>query len=248
VATIPELYEQVLSGAVEYALLPLENSMEGGVGATLDLLFRTPGPKMVRELVISVRHHLLAPPHTAADKIQRVLSHPQALAQCSRFLHKHLPDATLEPTASTADAARRAASNRGCAAIASRVAAQRYGLSIVVEDIHDSPDNSTRFVLLGAHDEGHPTGSDRTSLALTLERDQPGGLHGILEEFASRGINLSRIESRPLGGPLGHYVFFIDLEAHREDQATQEALAALERRASELRVFGSYPQAPGPGS
>jgi prephenate dehydratase len=242
-ASIADAYDAVFRGAVESALLPIENSLEGSVGATLDLLVGHPGPLIRREVLLPVRQHLLARPGTRIEDVRRVLSHPQPFGQCARFLRARLPAAALEPTQSTADAARKvAAGEEGAVAIGARAAADRYGLVVLAESIQDQDENVTRFVLLARTDEP-PTGRDRTSIAFTLDRDRPGGLYEVLGEFARRGLNLSKVESRPMKQVVGHYVFFLDFEGHRDDPAGSEALDAVRRRVHRLYLLGSYPRA-----
>jgi prephenate dehydratase len=241
--SIPAAYAALEKGEVDLALLPIENSIEGAVGATLDLLVHRPGPLVRREVLLPVRQHLLAPPGRALAEVTRVLSHPQALGQCARFLSTSLPLATLEPTLSTADAARQVAAGApGAAAIGARAASDRFGLAVLAEAIQDSDENVTRFVLLG-RDHEPPTGKDRTAIAFTLDRDRPGGLYEVLGEFARRGINLSKVESRPMKAALGHYVFFLDFEGHRLDPAGAEALRGVEERVHRLHLLGSFPRA-----
>jgi prephenate dehydratase len=240
--SLADAYEALANGAVELAVLPVENSLEGSVGTTLDLLVHRPGPRIRRELVLPVHQHLLARPGARLEDVRRVLSHPQPFGQCARFLHERLPDATLEPRLSTADAAREVAAGApGAAAIGSRIAAERHGLALLAENVQDSDENVTRFVLLAAEDEA-PTGRDRTSLAFTLDRDRPGGLHEVLGEFARRGLNLSKVESRPEKQALGHYVFFLDFEGHRAEPGAAAALAGAQARVDRLLVLGSYPR------
>ncbi len=242
-ATFADAYEALRRGQVEGAILPIENSIEGSVGATLDLLVHAPGPLIRREVLVPVRQHLLARPGTRLEDVRRVVSHPQPIGQCSRFLRERLAGVPLEPAHSTADAAQRAAAAEpGTAAIASRAAAERYGLAVIAESIQDVEENVTRFVLL-AHADEAPTGRDRTSIAFTLDRDRPGGLYDVLGEFARWGINLSKVESRPMKEALGHYVFFIDFERHRADAEAAAALAGVRARVDRLHVLGSYPQA-----
>ena len=237
-----DAYDAMGDGRADAALLPIENSLEGAVGTVLDLLVHRPGPLIRRELLLPVRQHLLARPGTRLADVTRVLSHPQPFGQCAAFLRERLPGAVLEATHSTADAARQVAAGApGAAAIGARAAAGRFGLEIIAESIQDSDENTTRFVLLGPADEA-PTGRDKTSIAFTLDRDRPGGLYEVMGEFAARGINLSRVESRPLKQALGHYVFFIDFEGHRLDQAGATALLHLERRVHRLYLLGSYPR------
>jgi prephenate dehydratase len=240
--SFPDAYEAVLEGRADAALLPIENSLEGAVGTVMDLLVHRPGLLIRREVLLPVRQHLLAPRGTRLEEVRRVLSHPQPFGQCARFLRTRLPRAALQPTHSTADAARQVAEGLpGTAAIGARAAATRYGLEIIAESIQDADENTTRFVLLARADEA-PTGRDRTSIAFTLDRDRPGGLYEVIGEFAQRGINLSKIESRPLKRALGHYVFFIDFEVHRAEAGGAAALQGVRARVHELYLLGSYPR------
>ncbi len=245
-STFPEAYEALLRGEVDAALLPIENSIEGAVSTVLDLLVHRPGARIRGELLLPVRQQLLARAGARVEDVRRVLSHPQPFGQCGRFLRERLAGATLEATHSTAEAARKvAAGEPGAAAIGSAAAAERYGLEVIARDIQDSDENVTRFVLL-AREDAAPTGNDRTSIAFTLDRDRPGGLHEVLGEFASRGINLSKIESRPTKLTMGHYVFFLDFEGHRADAAGADALAGVRRCVHELHLLGSYPRSAAP--
>ena len=241
--TFADAYDALGSRAVDAALLPIENSIEGAVSTVLDLLVLKPGPRIRRELLLPVQQHLLARPGTRLEDVRRVLSHPQPLGQCARFLRERFPRASLESQSSTAEGARKvAAGEEGAAAIGSRAAAERYGLAVLAESIQDSDENVTRFVLLAPTDET-PTGTDRTSIAFTLDRDRPGGLHEVLGEFARRGINLSKIESRPTKRTMGHYVFYLDFEGHRAEPACADALAGVLGRVHTLWLLGSYPRA-----
>jgi prephenate dehydratase len=242
--TFADAYHTFLRGEADAAILPIENSIEGSVGATLDLLVQEPGPLIRREVLLPVRQHLLARPGTRLEDVRRVISHPQPIGQCSKFLRERLAGVTLEPAHSTSDAAKRAAAAEpGSAAIGSRTAAERYGLEVIAEAIQDFEENVTRFVLVARQDEA-PTGKDRTSIAFTLDRDRPGGLYEVLGEFARWSINLSKVESRPMKQALGHYVFFIDFERHRSEPQAAAALAGIQARVDKLFVLGSYPQAP----
>jgi prephenate dehydratase len=244
--SFPEAYEAVLAGGLDAALLPIENSIEGSIGAVLDLLVHRPGLQIRREVLLPVRQMLLARAGVALEQVRRVLSHPQPLGQCARFLRERLPGASLDATRSTTEAAARVAAGEvGAAAIASRMAAARYGLAVLAEDIQDASENLTRFVLVAREDE-RPTGADRTSIAFTLDRDRPGGLYEVLGEFARRGLNLSKIESRPTKESMGHYVFFLDFEAHRTDPAGASALAGVRSQVDALHLLGSYPRCPAP--
>jgi prephenate dehydratase len=229
--TIPEAFEAVARGAVDASLLPIENSLEGSIPATLDLLVHRPGLRIRREVLLPVRQNLLARPGVGLDGVKRVLSIPIALAQCGAWLRARLPGVPLEPALSTADAARQAAERDGTAAVGSRAAA----------GIQDGEGNTTRFVLVSREDE-KATGKDRTSIAFTLDRDRPGGLYDVMGEFARRQINLSKIESRPNRQALGHYIFFIDFEGHRSDPRGAEALAGVLERVHALHLLGSYPR------
>ncbi len=240
--SFPAVYQAALAGEVDAALLPIENSLEGSVGAVLDLLVHQPGLLVRRELLLPVEQHLLARAGTRLEEVKRVLSHPQALGQCGAFLHRRFPGVPLVPTHSTADAARQVAQEPGAAAIGARAAADRYGLALLAESIQDPGENFTRFVLLAGRDEA-PTGRDRTSIAFTLDRDRPGGLHEILGEFAQRRINLSKIESRPTKQAVGHYVFFLDFEGHRLDPDGAAAIENVRRKVHVLHLLGSYPRA-----
>lgn len=241
-ASIPDAYAAIGDGRADAALLPIENSLEGAIGTVLDLLVHRPGPLIRREVLLPVRQHLLARRGTRLADVKRVLSHPQPFGQCAAFLRDRLPGAALEATHSTADAARQVAEGAvAAAAIGARAAAARYGLEIIAESIQDAEENTTRFVLVGAADEA-PTGRDKTSIAFTLDRDRPGGLYEIMGEFAARGINLSRVESRPLKQALGHYVFFLDFEGHRADPAGAAALDGVRSRVHRLYLLGSYPR------
>lgn len=240
--TIAEAFEAVGRGECQAALLPIENSLEGTVVATLDLLVHRPGTRIRREVFLPVRQNLLARPGTALDAVKRVVSIPIALAQCQGFLRSRLPGVPLAHALSTADAARQAAEDPDVAAVASRAAAERYGLAVLREGIQDIEGNVTRFVLVMREDE-KPTGKDRTSIAFTLDRDRPGGLYDVMGEFARRGINLSKIESRPNRQAMGHYIFFLDFEGHRQDPKGAEAIAGVLERVHSLSLLGSYPRA-----
>jgi len=240
--SFPAAYDALERGEVEAALLPVENSLEGAIGTVLDLLVHRPGPLIRREVLLPVRQHLLGRKGTTLESIERVLSHPQPFGQCARFLRERLPRAALVPTHSTADAARLVAEGAaGAAAIGAQAAARLYGLEVLAPSLQDTDENTTRFEQLTAADEA-PTGNDRTSIAFTLDRDRPGGLYEVMGEFAARGINLSKVESRPLKQALGHYVFFLDFEGHRSDAAGAAALEAVRSQVGALHLLGSYPR------
>ena len=248
VTGIRPTFEKFAQGEADAAVLPLENSLEGSVGTTLDVLAGDHGAfaKIRAELVRPIAHALLTRRRVPDDEpgfkkwVLGIVSHPQALAQCAESLAKRFPHSVVEPAASTADAARQIAGGRaGWVCLAPREAAKQYNLVIRDEDLSDEPGNRTRFVVL-AREDAAPTGRDRTSIVFGLDRDHPGGLHGAIGEFAMRGINLSRIESRPKRTTAGEYWFFVDLEAHRTESAAAEAIAALEKKAAFFRLLGSY--------
>lgn len=238
--TIPQVYEAVLAGEVAAGLVPIENSLEGAVNPTLDLLIHRGGLRIRAEVVLPVRHQLMAAPGTSLADLRGVLSHPQALAQCADFLRRTFPGMPQEAANSTAEAARKVAQMPGWAAIATETAAEIYGLKILSRNIQDLDDNFTRFVLLGAAD-AEPTGFDKTSIAF-VPPHRPGGLYHLLGEFARRDINLTKIESRPAKKGLGSYIILIDFEGHRLEPACAEALAAVSERVETFKLFGSYPR------
>ncbi len=239
--TIADAIEAVGRREVEASLVPIENSLEGSVHVTLDMLVHRPGLRIRREVLLPIEQNLLARPGTGLDGVKLVLSHPQPLGQCAAFLRAKLPGVPHELATSTAEAARLASERAGSCAIGSRAAAARYGLEVLARGIEDAEGNTTRFVLVAREDE-RPSGRDRTSIAFTLDRDRPGGLYEVLGEFARREINLSKIESRPSKVALGHYVFFIDFEGHRAEQPGAEAIGGVLHRVHALYLLGSYPR------
>jgi prephenate dehydratase len=249
--SVPAAIAAVQNGEVDRAVVPIENSLEGGVAATLDTLADDDTDvRIVRETVQSIHHHLIAAQAMSLGGVERVLSHPHAVGQCSHFLRDQLPAAEIEAASSTAEAVRSLAdSGRPWAAIGSRLSAELYDATILAERIEDRPDNVTRFVWL-ARTEGAPPPADgpaRTSIVFWgFNDDAPGSLVEVLRELSDRGINLTKIESRPRRVRLGHYMFFADLDASAADPHVEEALAALGERVETLRVLGSYPAAPNP--
>ncbi len=243
--TVFDVVRAVEEGEVAGGVVPIENSLEGSVNATLDALAFGAGVLILREVDLPIHHHLLALPGVALEEVKVVFSHPHASAQCREFLSRKLPGVELRATNSTAEAARAAAeAGAGAAAIGSATAARIFGLEILVSGVMDRPDNRTRFVLLGRHIPP-PTGADKTSVVCFIAEDRPGSLLGILEEFAIRQINLTKIESRPTKERLGEYCFFVDLEGHITEPRVAEALKGLHRRLAALRYLGSYPRAEG---
>jgi prephenate dehydratase len=240
--------DAVRHGEADAAMVPLENSVEGSVNATLDELATGEPLIVLREVLLPVSFALLARPGTELEKVRRVATHPHAEAQCRRWLTTHLPDAEFIPAPSTGAAAALAAEPGGevDAAVAAPIAGDRYRLAVLAADIEDNPDAITRFVLVG-RPTAPPvaTGADKTSLVAFIADDHPGALLEVLTEFAVRGINLTRIESRPTGERFGHYCFSIDCEGHVDDARVGEALMGLRRVCADVRFLGSYARADG---
>lgn len=244
-ATIRDAILAVERGEADRALVPVENSIEGSVRVTLDTLaFDVEAVTIVGEHDYRVRVHLIARAGVRMEEVEAVLSHPQPLAQCARFLREQLPEIELRSVSSTAAAVRMVSeSARPWAALGARAAAELYGCELLREGVEDSSDNVTRFVWI-APAGTEPTGEGpwKTSLVFSeLGEDHPGALVDALAEFSSRGINLTRIESRPLRQGLGRYMFFCDLEGAETDATVAEAIAALRGKAESVRVLGSYP-------
>lgn len=235
---VAEVFEYVAGHPEAAGIVPVEDSVEGGVPFVLDLLRRYPQLRVVREIRMPVVHHLLAK-HEDLGRIRVVASHPQALSHCRNYLRRNLPHAELREMPSTAAAAQLAASDPSVAAVAGERAARIYGLKVVRKNIHDQGLHFTRFFVLG---QRAPAGvrPTKSSVLLEISQDRPGILHEILGEFASRGINLTRIESRPDRGVLGEYVFFIDFEGRMGERRVEEALRAVEEKRVHVRVLGSY--------
>jgi chorismate mutase / prephenate dehydratase len=240
-ASVDEAFRRCESGATQFTVVPVENSTEGVVGRTLDLLLVTP-LRICAEIELRVQQSLLSK-ENALKKVKRIYSHSQSLAQCNAWLAQHLPGAEKVPVASNAEAAQRAAKEKGAAAIAGEAAAERYGLAALARAIEDSPNNTTRFLVLGNLDPG-PTGNDRTSLVMSAE-NRPGAVHALLTPLAEHRVSMTRIESRPsrARGSLWEYVFFIDIEGHQKDEKVAAALAGLGQKAPFLKILGSYPVA-----
>jgi chorismate mutase/prephenate dehydratase len=239
--SIEEVFHEVEAGNADFGVVPIENSTEGTVNNTLDRFLTSP-LKICGEVELRI-HHCLMGKMSSLEVVQRVCSHPQALAQCRAWLDEHLPDAERVPVSSNAEGARRARDERGTAAIAGDTAAEVYGLKVLAAEIEDRPDNTTRFFILGRKLFA-PSGDDRTTLLLsTAHSDASGTLFKLLEPLAKYQVSMTRIESRPSRRKKWDYVFFIDLEGHAEDENVAKALDALERRASLFRLLGSYPRA-----
>jgi prephenate dehydratase len=244
-ATVYETVMAVQGGIVDRAVVPIENSLEGSVTTTLDTLAgEADRVRIVAEVVRPISHSLVARPGVALDEVVRVVSHPQALAQCRRFLRERLPTAGIETTGSTAEAVRAvAASGEPLAALGTRLAAELYGCEVLAEAVEDGAENLTRFVWLAAEGAA-PLDEPATKTSIVFwgfNDESPGALVGVLSELAYRAINLTKIESRPRRVRLGHYMFFADLEGAADDEPVAAALEALRGRVETLKVLGSYP-------
>ena len=244
--TVHEAIEAVRRGDADAAVVPLENSVEGAVASTLDELANGDPVTITREIFLAVSFVLLGRPGTDLAAIRGVATHPHAEAQCRAWLRTHLPAATVTLTGSTAGAAAAVARGEFDAAIAAPVAAARHGLAVLAEDIADNAGATTRFVLVSRPGPPPaPTGNDRTSLVAFIRDDHTGALLEVLTEFAVRGVNLTRIESRPTKTRLGRYCFSIDCEGHVADARVGDALAAVRRICADVRYLGSYPREDG---
>jgi prephenate dehydratase len=248
--SLPEVFEAVCSGRTQMAFVPIENSIEGTVHATMDTLVFEVDLLIQREVVLDVHMHLLAPPGTSIGGIRRVLSFPHASAQCRRYLAENFAGVEVVPTNSTAEAARILGEEKRphTAALAPRLAAQLYGLDVLASNVEDHPDNQTRFVALATEGIPSPTGHDKTSIVCFQREDRPGSLHGILSEFSARNINLTKLESRPTKRGLGNYCFLIDLEGHLADEVIADCLRVLHTELAGIKFLGSYPAAGSQGA
>ena len=245
-ASVAAALDAVRAGEADGAMVPLENSVEGSVPTTLDELASGEPLQVTREVLLPVSFCLLGRPGTPREAVRLVATHPHAEAQCRRWLRDHLPDAEVVLTPSTADAARAVSEGRYDAAVSAPIAAEHYGLQVLASDVQDNQGAVTRFVLVSRPGpQPAPTGADRTTLFAFIADDHAGALLSLLTEFAVRGINLTRIESRPSGSGLGRYFFSIDCDGHVADARVGEALAALHRTCAAVRVLGSYPRADG---
>ena len=239
--SIPAVAMAVASGITEEGVVPIENSLEGSVTSTLDILIEEPRLCIRRELVLPIEHCLLAQPGTRISDIQTVYSHPQAFGQCREFLELCFPRAQRIASLSTVAAVEDMEQSSSAASISPRRAASLYGLDILAEGIQDNSSNVTRFAIL-ANTDHPPTGRDKTSLCFSFQDDQPGLLYDVMGEFARRNINLAKVESRPTKQLLGQYIFLIDCEGHREDAPVKDAIDAIKVQTSMLKIFGSYPR------
>lgn len=244
--SVPAALDAVRNREAGGALVPIENSVEGGVTATVDELASGRPLMIYREVLLPIAFSLLARPGTELSAIKTVTGHPVAQAQVRRWLERNLPDAQWESAASNADGARLVQEGRYDAAFAGEFTAATYGLQSLVSDIHDAQNAATRFVLVGRPARpAAPTGADKTSVVLWLRDDHPGALLELLQEYAACGVNLMRIESRPTGEGIGQYCFQVDREGHIADRRVGEALMGLKRLCAGVRFLGSYPRADG---
>ncbi len=236
---IDEVFREVESGSAHYGVVPVENSTEGVVNHTLDMLLNSP-LKICGEVELRIHDHLMGK-MVSLDQVKKIYSHSQSLAQCREWLDSNLPGIPRESVNSNAEAALRASNEKGAVAVAGEVAAELYGLDILARNIEDHPNNTTRFLIIGVEDVP-PSGVDKTSL-LVSTRNKPGALFQLLNPLARNGISMTRIESRPSRQGMWEYVFFFDLDGHKEEEKVAAALQELEEDASLFKVLGSYPKA-----
>ena len=236
-ASIPAVFQEVVQGRASFGVLPIENSTEGVVAHTLDCLVESE-LQICAEIFLDIHHNLLSRSGRAGE-VQRILSHPQALAQCRSWLSDHFPNITVEEVASTAHAAQSASKDGALAAIASAMAQEVYDLKAVASNIEDLSNNITRFLVVSKMHSG-PSRDDKTSLVFSV-KDKPGVLYRMLQPFAKSRINLSKIESRPLKNKPWEYMFFLDLRGHREQGPVKRAIATLKKNCTFLKILGSYP-------
>jgi prephenate dehydratase len=245
--TIAAVGLAVSSEITDEGVVPIENSLEGSVTFTLDLLIRESGLSIFKEVVLPINHCLMTAPGTRVADTQVVYSHPQSLAQCREFLERCFPNAQQMASLSNSAAVTDMKDSKvPAAAIGPMRAAELYGAEVIGRRIQDVANNVTRFAVLARQDHP-PTGDDKTSICFSFEQDAPGVLYTSLGEFATRNINLVKIESRPTKQSLGEYIFLIDCTGHRQDPLVGEAIEALGRSVSMLKILGSYPRWPGVG-
>ncbi len=244
--SISTVAQAVATGIAIEGIVPIENSLEGSVTDTLDLLIHESKeafvfPLLIRqEIVLPIEHCLLVKPGTQIQDIKTIFSHPQALAQCRHFLKQFLPQSTENAALSTAAAVKQMLLQPTSAAIGTRRAAFLYGAEILARSIQDHSPNATRFVIL-AHTDHTPTSNDKTSLCFSFSEDRPGLLYEVLKEFAEHSINLTKVESRPSRESLGRYIFLIDMKGHRQDPLISEVLSIVQSKTALFKILGSYP-------
>jgi chorismate mutase/prephenate dehydratase len=241
--SIGDVFREVESGAVQYGVVPVENSTEGVVTHTLDSFAQSP-LQICGEVALRIHHHFLLKDDLNQDgsgKLNKVYSHPQSLAQCRQWLDTHWPHLERIPVSSNAEAARRASQENNAAAIAGDAAAQLYGMNIHANSIEDMPDNTTRFLIIGKQ-KTQASGADKTSIMVS-SRNQSGALYHVLEPFHKAGVSLTRIETRPSRNGAWNYNFFIDFEGHVDEALISSVLSQVGVAASDLKILGSYPKA-----
>ncbi len=240
--TVADVIRSVDRGEADEGLVPMENSIEGSVNITQDILTFESEAKIIGEVIIPVKHSLIGKRKIKLDNIKKVISHPHATAQCRKYLSTNLKGAEVIAANSTAEAVKiLKKENDDIAAIGTKTAAKIYDLEIIENDIEDNKDNKTRFVFIGNSIQPK-TGNDKTSIVCFLKEDRPGSLYNILKEFACRNINLTRLESRPAKKDLGDYVFMIDLDGHLHDENIFEAIEVLRKGVYLVKILGSYPK------
>ncbi|WP_456447449.1 prephenate dehydratase [Thiolapillus sp.] len=237
--SISDVFQEVEAGSCQYGVVPVENSTEGVISHTLDMFFSSP-LQICGEVTLRIHHNLLSNAKSLKD-IRKLYSHQQSLAQCRGWLDRHLPNVERIAVGSNAEAATIAREDPQAGAIASETAGEIYKLGVLAHNIEDEPGNTTRFLIIGQQ-EVPPSGEDKTSLLIST-RNEAGGLHRLLEPLAQHGVSMTRIESRPSRRGMWDYVFFIDVDGHKDQPHVAQALAALEARAGIYKVLGSYPKA-----
>lgn len=240
--SFPEVARAVESGEADEGVMAIENSLEGQVTFTVDVLIHDTKLLIRNEIAIPIHHLLLSKPETQLDQIEVVYSHPQALAQSKAYMERHLPNAIpLASLSTTLAVEEMQKSDRPAAAISGARSAELYNATILASNIEDNSSNQTRFVIVSKEDHP-PTGTDKTSICFSFGDDSPGILYSVMGEIASRGINLNKIESRPTRESLGRYIFLIDIDGHRKDPIISEALEQIQKQVSMFRILGSYPR------
>lgn len=239
--TVTDVVKYVDMGKANEGLVPIENSIEGSLNITQDILTFESESKIIREITIPIKHSLIGKKEVRIQDIKNIISHPHATAQCRSYLSSNFPKAKIIAANSTAEAVRKLIEmDNETAAIGTRIAAKIYDLNIIATDIEDNKENKTRFVFIGNYIP-KKTGNDKTSLVCFLKKDKPGSLYNILKEFAERNINLTRLESRPAKKNLGDYVFMIDIDGHIHDDKLFHAIESLRKRVYMVKILGSYP-------
>ena len=243
--SMPDVLVATENGDVDLGFVALENSIEGTVRLVIDALVFERELLIQREVVLSVRQHLVGPPGMGLADVRRVVSFPDAMAQCRRFFSVQMAGVEVVAANSTAEAVRQVADERppGTAALGSTLAAKLYGLDVIASEIDDHPDNATRFVVVARSGIPAPSGHDKTSIVCFQADDRPGSLHAILGQFTARNINLTKLESRPTKHSLGDYCFIIDLEGHVDDEVVADCLRDLHAQLANVKFLGSYPAA-----